>query len=323
MRLLVAIASAALLVGCTNGDDEGSTTTSIPTTTSVDTDVVVQAVIDIGGGQALGLTIDESAVWAVSFDNSTIAKVDPTTNTVAAVVDLEGRAASAVAVGSDVWVAGYGSAAGTNLYRVGAESATLISRFGVGELCCDLAFGGESLWAIDPSGRLLLIDPVAGDLLQQVPITIDRNAHTNVVYANDFVWFASDTTDLSRFDPATGAIDSFDVGSGVPFVARDGLLWGASAHEVWAVNAEGAVVERLDLADSMEVLSLELVGSDLWVGIRHPGYVGAVLRIDRVTGAVLQEFDDIEIPARMVVGFGSLWITDSGSSSLYRFGPVL
>jgi streptogramin lyase len=282
----------------------------------------VEAVIDIGGGEALGLAIDATSVWAVSYENSTLAKVDPATNAVSATVDIEGNAATVLAMETDVWVAGYGSADNTNLYRVNAATATLTARYGVGELCCDLSFGGDSLWAVDPSGSLLEIDPTTGDLLRVLPITVDRNAHTNVVYSEGYVWFASDTTDLSRLDPASDAIVSFDVGGGVPFFARDGLLWGASPTEVWAVDATGAVVERIALTDSIEVLSLEINGSDLWVGIRHSGYVGAVLRIERSTANVVQEFDDVDIPARMAIGFGSLWITDSGGSELYRLGPI-
>lgn len=323
MRALVGIAVAVLLTGCAN-DSDGAASTSAPTTTQpAAVEVDVQAVIEIGGGEALGLTINDTSVWAVSFETSTIAKVDPTTNAVIDVVDIEGNAATALAIGADVWVAGYGSAAATNLYRIDAESATLISRFGMGELCCDLSFGGESLWAVDPSGRLLLIDPLTGDLLNEFPITIDRNAHTNAVYSEGHVWVASDTTGLSRVDPSSGAIETFDVGGGVPFIVRDGLLWGASANELWAVDADGVVVERIALVDSIEVLSLEVNGSDVWVGIRHPGYVGAVLRIERATGVVLQEFDEIDIPARMVIGFGSLWVTESGGSELYRLGPIV
>ena len=322
MRVGAAIAVCALVVGCANDDTASSTSELETTQPAVPAQVAIQAVIDIGGSQAIGLTVDDTSVWAVSFDNSTIAKVDPATNIVSDVVDIEGSGASALAGGPHVWVAGYGPPAGTNLYRIDAATAMMTARYGVGELCCDLSTGGGSLWAVNPSGFLLQVDSSTGDLVQQVPITIDRNAHTNAVYSQGYVWFASDTTSLSRLDPATGAIDSFDVGGGVPFVSRDGLLWGASAHEVWAVGADGVVAERLPLADSIEVLSLEVVGPDLWVGIRHPGRVGAVLRIKRSTEVVRQEFDDVDIPARMVVGFGSLWITDSGSSNLYRLGPI-
>ena len=74
--------------------------------------------------------------------------------------------------------------------------------------------------------------------------------------------------------------------------------------------------------NSIEVLSLEVDGEQLWVGIRHPGHIGAVVQIDRPTGTVIAEFDDIDIPARMAIGFGALWITDSGSDLVYRIGPI-
>ncbi len=70
------------------------------------------------------------------------------------------------------------------------------------------------------------------------------------------------------------------------------------------------------------MLSLEVAGDAVWVGIRHPGHIGAVLQIDRSTGAVVATFDDVDIPARMAIGFGVLWITDSGSNLVYRIGPV-
>lgn len=309
MRATLAVVLATLLVACASDDGSDATSTD-PTTTVAAVLTDVQAVVDVGGGQVLGLAVDESSVWAVSFDTSTVAKIDPTTHQVSATVDIEGTAASVLVVGGDVWVVGYGSPGATNLYRIDAASAVLTSRFGVGELCCDLTYDGAFLWAVDPAGGLLQIDAATGDVVRRTQVDIDRNAHTNVVYAEGFVWVASDTTQLS-----------FDVGGGVPFVARDGLLWGASPNSVWAVDAAGTVVERIAIPDSIEVLSLEVVGPSLWVGIRHPGFIGAVLHIQRSSGAVLQEFT-IDIPARMAVGFDSLWITDSGSSGVYRIGPV-
>ena len=297
-----------------------STTTLTTNTTSNERSVTVQAVVAIGGGQALGLAVDEEAVWAVSFDAGTVAKVDPATNAVLTTVEL-GSAASALVVEDKVWVAGYGMAA-ARLSEIDGASATVSGTHHVGELCCDLTSGGSSLWAVNPTGSAIEIDLATGDAIRAFPIDIDRNAHTNAVYFDGSLWFSSDTTMLSRLDPESGTIDEFDVGGGVPFLARDGLLWGASATELWAVDASGLVVERLALSNSIEVLSLELDGPDIWVGIRRSGYIGAVLRLDRATGEVLREFGDVDIPARMVVGFGSLWITDSGSDKLYRLGPL-
>jgi hypothetical protein len=31
---------------------------------------------------------------------------------------------------------------------------------------------------------------------------------------------------------------------------------------------------------------------------------------------------DVDVPARIVIGFGSVWVTDSGSSLVHRMGPV-
>ena len=57
--------------------------------------------------------------------------------------------------------------------------------------------------------------------------------------------------------------------------------------EVWAIDtATGEVAERLPVPESIEVISLEVSGNDVFVGMRHPGHVGAVLHLDRTTGEV-------------------------------------
>jgi streptogramin lyase len=154
-----------------------------------------------------------------------------------------------------------------------------------------------------------------------LPVDIDaRNAHTNVVYAGGSLWVSSDTTPLHRIDPATGATTDLDVGGGVPFLQHDGLVWGASPTEIWAVDpATGQVAERIELEGSTEVLSLNFdADGDVWVGIRRAGRAGRVLQLDRSTGAVKTELRDVDIPAHIEFGFDSIWVTDSGSSSLYR-----
>jgi hypothetical protein len=69
------------------------------------------------------------------------------------------------------------------------------------------------------------------------------------------------------------------------------------------------------------VLSLDVGGSSVWVGMRR-GRVGLVREVDRASGTVLAELDDVHIPARIVLAFDSAWVTDSASSSVYRIGPT-
>ena len=295
----------------------GTTTTTIGSTTTTIAAPEVQSVIDIGGTQLLGMAVTSDAVWPVSFDASTVNRVDPTTNTVTASYEVPG-AASALAVGDVVWVASYGGS--PSVVALDATTGAMRTSAQAGEVCCDLTSDDEGdIWAVDPGGRLVEISD--GGVSRGLPVDIDaRNAHTNVVYAGGSLWVSSDTTPLHRVDPATGATSDIDVGGGVPFLEHDGLVWGASPTEIWAVDpATGQVAERIALEGSTEVLSLGFDGDDdVWAGIRRAGRAGRVLQLDRSTGAVKTELRDVDIPARIEFGFDSIWITDSGSSSLYR-----
>jgi streptogramin lyase len=279
----------------------------------------VQNVIDIGGGQAYGLSADADSVWAVSFDAGTVARIDPASDSVTATVDLGAGAASAMSTAGDLWVAGYG---GAPLFRVDPASASTTDRFSVGELCCDLTYGNDLVWAIDPSGAVKGISPADGTVAAQYDVTLDPNAHSNAVFAGGALWVSSDTTPLHRIDATTGESRDLDVGGGVPFVAKDGLVWGASPTEVWALDeTTGEVSQRIPLEGSTEVLALDVGKSAVWVGLRR-GRVGLVRELDRGSGDVLAELDDVDIPARIVLAFDSAWVTDSGSSNVYRIGPA-
>ncbi len=207
-----------------------------------------------------------------------------------------------------------------DLYRVDG-SAEVVGAYPIDDLCCDLS-AGENVWALSTSGFAYEIDRGSGDVVTRFPIEVDPNVHVNGVFVDDAYWYASDTTALARLDPVSAETVEHDVGGGVPFFGRDGLLWGASASEVWAIDtATGEVAERVPVPDSIEVISLEVAGNDVFVGMRHPGHVGAVLHLDRTTGELLGEIE-VDIPARMALAFDSLWVTDSGSDSVVRIGPI-
>jgi sugar lactone lactonase YvrE len=326
----MAIAVLAL-AGCADDASTSSTTTStssapsttraVTTTFGTTTTTIaapeVQSVVDIGGTQLLGLAVTADAVWPVSYDAGTVSRVDPTTNTVIASYEVPG-AASALALGGVVWVASYGGS--PSVVALDAQTGAMRTSAQAGEVCCDLTSDDEGdVWAVDPAGRVVEISD--GGVSRGLPVDIDaRNAHTNVVYAGGSLWVSSDTTPLHRIDPASGATTDIDVGGGVPFLQHDGLVWGASPTDIWAVDpTTGEVAERIELEGSREVLSLNFdAEGDLWVGIRRAERAGRVLQLDRTTGAVKTELRVVDIPARIEFGFGSIWITDSGSSSLYR-----
>ena len=312
--ILFALAAAAC-----SATPVATTTTAAATTTTATTLAPADDVIDLGAREPLGLAIAGEAVWAITFENGALSRIDPVSGEITSSETLGPQAASLLSVGDDLWAAAYGKSPTGAIYRIDPTSGETEATIRLEEVCCDLTAGDGAVFAVDPGGRVLQIDAETPAIEAEFDVMFDRNAHTNVVYGGGFLWASSDTTPLYRIDPVTGAMEEFDVGGGVPFFELEGQVWGAAPESVWAVDAvSGEEVERIDLEDSIEVISLAIEGDQVWAGIRHPGHVGAVLTIDRSTGQVLNEIDDIEIPARIVIGFGSVWITDSGSSSLFR-----
>lgn len=318
-RLALMLSVAATAAGCSAGTGTGGAPTMSP-----ESGTRVAATIDLGGKELLGLAVDDTAVWAVAYQAGSLSKVDPVTQKVVQTVRLDRPAASVLTTAGAVWVASYGGGpADSRLYRLDPATAAVIATVDPGEVCCDLTEGGGAVWAVDPRGSVVGLDPATNAITRRFPVTVDRNAHTNVVYAGGALWVSSDTTKLFRVDPVTGATTGFDVGGGVPFLARDGLVWGAAPTEVWTVDEKsGAVTRRIPLTNSIEVISLEIGFGSVWVGIRRPGRVGAVLRLDQASGRPLAELREIDIPARIAIGFGSVWVTDSGTSSLFRITPA-
>jgi streptogramin lyase len=333
---LAALCLALSLTGCQGARDRsgqaGSATTSPPGSTAPTTSTnapapsarepTVQAVIDLDGMEAYGLAVHREAVWAITYQDGTLSRVDPRTGRVSLRQRLPAVATLASAAGG-LWAAAYGtSGSDASVFRIDPATAKAAVTVEAGEVCCDLTAGDGSVWAVDPHGTVVRIDPRRGRVAQRIQVRIDSTVHTNAVFAGRFLWVSSDSTPLLRVDPRTGRTTEIDVGGGVPFLADRGLLWGAAPELLWAVDAATSkVVRRIPLQDSMEVLSLGVGFGAIWVGIRHPGRIGALLRLEPGSGKVLGELDDIEIPARIAFGFGSVWVTDSASGSLYRIAP--
>ncbi len=320
-----------LVIGGCSGGGAATPPTSAPSPASTAPSPQLQVaqlqvmdIIDIGGPEAYGLAVNAQAVYAISYQAGHMARIDPTSGSVQT-LPLGSGAATLLNDGDSLWVAGYGSGStGSKLYRVNAATGQVVATVDPGEVCCDLTAGDGAIWAVDPRGSVMRVDRASNRIVRRLDVPIDRTVHTNAVYAGDSLWVSSDSTELFRVNPASGAIQRIDVGGGVPFVVDDGLVWGASPNHLWAVEQNtGEVVREIDLQNSIEVISLGLGFDAIWVGIRRPGHVGTVLRLDQQSGNVVAETREVGIPARIEFGFGSVWITDSGSSSVYRISPVL
>lgn len=280
-------------------------------------------VIDIGGGEVLGLAVHDDAVWAISFQQESISKIDPDSGAIVVTERLGSGAATVLSAGPQLWVAGYGMGSGAKLLRIDPATGDAVADVSLGEVCCDLASGAGRIWAIDPRGDLVGVDPMRQRVTERYAVPFDPSVHTNAVFGGSSMWVGSDGDPLVQVDPTDGTVvHTIETGGGPPFLAHRGLVWGAAPDLIWAVDVTtGDVVRSIPLHDSMEVISLGIGLGSIWVGIRHPGYIGAVLQLDPSTGRVVTDLSEVEIPARIAIGFGSVWVSDSGSSSVYRIAP--
>ena len=229
--------------------------------------------------------------------------------------------ASAAALPSGLWVAAYGDPG--HLYRVDPETATVAVTADLGDLCCDLTEGAGLVWALERSGQVVGVDPSSGSVGVRMPVELDLNAHNNVVFAGGYVWVSSDTTALFRFDPATGRRSELDVGGGVPFLARRRVASGAPRRPSsgrWTpgpARSSGGSPCRTRL----EVMALAIesddgVGRPAPPGRRRPPSSSSTSRRARCAAKCRSTSR-----APIELAFGSVWVSDSGSSMVLRINP--
>ena len=281
------------------------------------------ASIRLSGTSASSVAEANGWLWVTHFEASVLSQVDPRTNAEAGLVDIGGGAATITAIGSDLWVAHYaGRPEDTRLTRVDALRASVVGRVPLSRLCCEVAGAAGRVWAVDPTGTLVAIDPSAG-VVGRTPVAVDPAVHIGLVGDDRGLWLSSDTTPLLRVDPLSGRVTvSIDVGGGIPMAMAQGLVWGASPHHVWAVDpVSNEVRVRLPLEDTIETLSLAVTEGEVWVGARRPGYVGVVLRVDLATGRATGEAA-ASLPARILYAFRRVWVVDWDANVLLRFDDV-
>ena len=146
-----------------------------------------------------------------------------------------------------------------------------------------LAAGEPGLvWALEKADRLLLVDVTGRKIIDSVSVEVDPNTHMEVQWGAGSAWVSSDATAVRRVRGSDRTIEAtIETGGGVPFAFHDGLVWGARPDEIWAIDpATNQVARRIPLAGVIEVLALDVDGDEAWLAVRHPGHVGAVLRLD-------------------------------------------
>jgi hypothetical protein len=321
MRASLLLVLAVAASGCGGGSGDGGSAPSPPATPSTAPPLRPTASIRLSGSTASGLAEAGGWLWVTHFEATVLSQVDPRTSAEVGLVEVGANAGSVTAIERQLWIAHYtNQPPDSRLTAVDPWTAAVVGRLQPPHLCCETAGAAGRVWAMDPRGALLAIDPARFRVIGSTPTAVDPAVHIGLMGDERALWLSSDTTALLRVDPATArVIASLDVGGGIPMAIAHDLVWGAGPHHVWAVDLlSNEIRVRLPLEDTIETLSLAVTGDALWVGARRPGYIGVVRRFDlasrRLTGEAA-----VGLPARVLYAFGDVWVVDWDANSLLRF----
>lgn len=279
--------------------------------------------VALTGQGPIGLDLAGDRAWVVLPDSGDLAEVDLASATEVRSIAV-GTGGSHVAVGSRAIYVGRFDASGGGETLVVVEPTTgEVSGISVGPLE-SVSVDGETVWALEKTGTIQIIDAKTRAITGSTSVHIDPDAHAEAVPGAGSLWISGDRTPVHRIDPKTAkVVADIETGGGIPLAFSDGLIWGARADELWAIDpASDEVSRRVPLANLIEILALDVDGDEAWLAVRHPGRVGAVVRLDVATEQVVAEFS-VSLPAGVAIDASHVWVTSYDTNELLGFerGP--
>ena len=253
--------------------------------------------------------------------SNAVAAIDPTDDSVVAVVRV-GDTPAAISVGAgSVWVANVGE---RTLSRIDPTTRTEARRIGTGGATTALAFGGGSVWALDRArARLLRIDPRLNVVVGEFDLrkTLPDTAPVALAFGERALWIGVAHGDVLRISPESGAV----IGS-LPATGNGGTL-AVGFGSVWAPSVLPNEVRRIDIGTRRltkipfeRAPSAVAVGAGaVWVSVVSED---VVWRIDPHTNSVARTIPVGDGPRAIAVGHGGVWVGNTLDGTVSRIDPV-
>jgi len=177
--------------------------------------------VRVSGPPSGSVTVGDGKVW-VAYGSSTVARINPTTNAVAA-TGFAGRDPVAIAFGAGaVWIANQGD---NSVSKFSVTTDSTVAGVSVGQGPSGVAVGGGAVWVSDTDDDAVSrVDPTSR---ASRTIEVGRGP-VGIAYGASAVWVAnSKDGTVSRIDPATGkVVKTIKVGgSPVGIAVGGGLVW--------------------------------------------------------------------------------------------------
>jgi YVTN family beta-propeller protein len=279
-------------------------------------DLPIAAKIDIPGSPDwVGIGTD--AVWISNAAKDGLARIDPSTNTVAKIVPVGRQPCSGVAVGFDaVWTP---SCQDNRVDRINVRTNVVEAHVAtaIGDSEGGIAAGQQAVWlATDRHGTLVRINSTLNRIDGQVKLA--SGSFVPVASAGA-IWVSSTQHNLvSRIEPTKLAVAAeIPVGPSPRFMA-------CTDNDVWVLNQGDGTVSRIDAASNRVVATIDAgvpgQGGDIAVG---EGFVWISMvdipltQIDPATNKVVAQYvgkggDAIRI------GHGAAWMASFVLQQVWR-----
>jgi len=282
------------------------------------TELKPDAVFDVPGAPDW-IAIDES-VWVSNEPKHTVARLDPKSNKVLAIIPVGKEPCSGLTTGfGSLWVPLCGDQALARVdLKEGKVTATI--PIGIADSEGGLAEGAGSIWLVtDKKGTLARIDPSTNKVVAEIQVPAGS---FTVAFGEGAVWVTGSQTDvLTRINPDTNlVVETIPVGKGPRFLTIGGGF-------VWTLNQTNGDVSKVDPKTNKVVATIE-------VGVPGPGgeisfgegsvwvtsFEFPISRIDPVAGKVVQQFAGPGGDA-IRVGHGSVWLSNIRAGTVWRLDP--
>jgi len=277
-----------------------------------------EAIFDVPGAPDW-IAVDES-VWVSNSPKNTVARIDPKSNKVIAMVPVGNKPCSGLATGfGSLWVPICGD---QTLARVDLKEGKLTATIPIGIADSEggLATGADSVWLVtDKKGTLARIDPATNKVVAEIQVPAGS---FTVAFGEGAVWATgTETNVLTRIQPETNlVVETIPVGKSPRFLTIGGGF-------IWTLNQTNGDVSKVDPKTNKVVETIE-------VGVPGPGgeiafgegsvwvtsFEFPISRIDPSVGKVVQQFAGPGGDA-IRVGLGSVWLSNIRAGNVWRLDP--
>jgi virginiamycin B lyase len=277
-----------------------------------------EAVFEVPGAPDW-IAIDES-VWVSNYPKNTVARLDPKTNKVIAMVPVGNKPCSGLTTGfGSLWVPLCGDQALARVdLKEGKVTATI--PIAIADSEGGLTQGAGSIWLVtDKKGTLARMDPATNKVVAEIQVP---PGSFTVAFGEGAIWVTgTETSVLTRINPDTNlVVESIPVGKGPRFLTIGGGF-------VWTLNQTSGDVSKVDPKTNKVVETIE-------VGVPGPGgeisfgegsvwvtsFEFPISRIDVATGKVVQQFAG-EGGDAIRFGLGSVWLSNIRAGTVWRLDP--